>query len=614
MSLRAHKIFDIPELVKLVQAYLSLQDSVRFARSSHQLFQTIMPSLWEYVSGMSQVIALLPALNHANKRKRRGETPGKTLTENDFSRFDVYAPWVKHLEICNNQQPPPKVQQMDTLFQHSTMRVLLPNLKSITCTNTDGSVDLIWVLPFLSPSLLHVEFATTNFTRLPDLSIRESSVLLHILAQKCPKLQTLSIPAKADKNRITPGLYAIKYVSDDDKAKVKDQFQLGLGPFIALIHPLVNFTSSTEILNAACLGRISTWSSLESLTITMDPQKRDYVFPKLSINDFPALKHLAFYQIPDMDTSRMIWSTSVLVKNLTSIKLLLAPKFFSYSNTKLSDTLAELLSILAEQSPFLKDLWLRLLDPELDRPSYDVPLVTLDALHKLPLQKLYIEGINFADYPFDDDDIEDNEFVGTRFAFVKHFATCFPALTELGFPNYTVAWTDSRMFCSQMPHLESLRFDFDLGSLPWTETDLNDIPRYRRSPFRTIEANFLGICENEDEEYRKPNILGFSHEEIVEIADYLFSLWPNVQIVAQIDEGESEGRTSHKKVIALINEYLAALSSCNRDASIKYEDIQVPDFRPWYKSQGREKRWLALMEVESWYHDTGLGALLESDI
>ncbi|KAG8736143.1 hypothetical protein FRC10_009651 [Ceratobasidium sp. 414] len=595
MSRYTHKsIFDIPELVKLIQVYLSLRDSVRLARSGHSLFQTVMPSLWEHIDGVSQLIALLPALNDASKRKRRGETPGKTLTENDFSRFDVYAPWVKHLEVC--QKTPPKVQQLDALFQHSATRVLLPNLRSITCTNTDGSADLIWVLPFLSPSLLRVEFAITGFTRIPDLSMRESSVLLHLLAERCRELQTLSIPAKADKNKTAPGLYALKYVSDDDKAKVKDEFQLGLGPFITRIHPLINLSSTAEIFDAACFGTISTWPLLESLTITMDPHKRDYTFPELDTNAFPSLKHLALYRIPDMNMFQMIWAASALIKKLTSIRLLPSPKFFSDSNTKFSDTLVDVLSILAEQSPLLEDLWLRVLHPELDRPSYDITLVTLAALQKLPLHTLYIEGVNFVDHPFSGSDIDDNEFVGKRFGFIKHFATFFPALRQLGFPNHPVAWTDSRMFCSQISQLESLRLDFELGSFPWDlEIDLNEVPRYRRSPFRTIEANFLGIGENE---YEK-GIMVFDYDYALQHANYIFSLWPNVQIVAQVDEDESEDRTSHKKMIALINDHLAALSCCNRDASIKYEDINVLSKGSWVecggvaRCPGRELRFLA---------------------
>jgi hypothetical protein len=59
---------------------------------------------------------------------------------------------------------------------------------------------------------------------------------------------------------------------------------------------------------------------------------------------------------------------------------------------------------------------------------------------------------------------------------------------------------------------------------------------------------------------------------------YLFSLWPKVQISV---EAEPETDTSEEefeediRAIALTNEYLARLSCCNRDPTIKYEDMNV---------------------------------------
>ncbi|KAG9075280.1 hypothetical protein FS749_013070 [Ceratobasidium sp. UAMH 11750] len=310
----------------------------------------------------------------------------------------------------------------------------------------------------------------------------------------------------------------------------------------------------------------------------MDPLTRDYKLPELHTNAFPSLKHFGLYQIPDPAVFQMVWGSSALVKDLTSVKLLAAPKFFSYSNTKFSDALAEFLAVLAEQSPSLRGLWVRVQDPKLDRPSYDVPLITLASLQKLPLQKLYIEGINFSDYPYDEDDTEDNEFVGPRFDFVKYFSTSFPALKELGFPNHRAALTDSRMFCALLPRLESLRFDFDLDFAQWEPNfDLNEIPRHRNSPFRIFEANFLGICENEEED-NGLDITDLDYDDGVGLAHYLFSLWPNVRLAPQLEEDESKDHASHEKMIVSINNYLAELSCCNRDASIKYEDIKALDW------------------------------------
>jgi hypothetical protein len=60
---------------------------------------------------------------------------------------------------------------------------------------------------------------------------------------------------------------------------------------------------------------------------------------------------------------------------------------------------------------------------------------------------------------------------------------------------------------------------------------------------------------------------------------YLFSLWPNVQISAEIDPDDENFEEEHKQeilAIELTNDYLARLSCCNRDPTIKYEDVKLP--------------------------------------
>ncbi|KAG9073445.1 hypothetical protein FS749_015181, partial [Ceratobasidium sp. UAMH 11750] len=64
-------IFDIPELVQLVQAYLPPRDAARLARSNRKLFFTAMPPLWERVEDLLQLIRLLLALGDINYKNMR---------------------------------------------------------------------------------------------------------------------------------------------------------------------------------------------------------------------------------------------------------------------------------------------------------------------------------------------------------------------------------------------------------------------------------------------------------------------------------------------------------------------------------------------------------------
>ncbi|KAG8701336.1 hypothetical protein FRC08_004132, partial [Ceratobasidium sp. 394] len=377
MSFRTHykSVFATPELIALICVHLDPNDSICLARSSNRLFQTVMPLVWRYVNGVSQLLALLPAPAGVDETKNEGQIAERTFTENDFSRFNIYAPWIKHIEICRTLRCQPTRPELDALCRYSTTHVLLPHLRSITSTNIAGIADATWVLPFLCSSLISLEFVIASFARLPKLPPSESLVLLHVIATKCPKLLTLSMAGHPDAND-SPDPYSIQYLPYDEKTNLEEQLPLGLGRFVASIRPLVNLTFSAEILDPACFRTIGTWPSLKSLVITMDPNKRDYFLPELDDDSFPALKHLGLYWISDMDTFQRILSAPALTKKLTSVKLLPSRDICCHFNG-FSAALSRLLSIVAEQSPSLQSLWLRMAHPAANHPVYDTSLTVL---------------------------------------------------------------------------------------------------------------------------------------------------------------------------------------------------------------------------------------------
>ncbi|KAG8705077.1 hypothetical protein FRC12_001706 [Ceratobasidium sp. 428] len=343
-------LFDIPELVGLVRSYLDSSDSACLARSSRQLFQMLMPLLWEHVDGVFQLFALVPALNDAKESEKTCETP----VEYDFSRFNVYSPWIKHLGIYRKFQGPPEEDvQIAVLRRYASTRVLLPNLLSI---DAKGGVEISWVLPFLSPSLLKLEFVTPTNDFDFELALMDSSVLLHLLSKKCSNLQILTIRPISNKRKATPDPCALEYVPEGDKAEVEDQLRHGLGPFIARLTPLVSFASSEKILNCSCFKTISTWPLLESLFITLAPYKSGYKLPrKLPDNAFPSLKRLDLYSLPDYKTFAKFWNISALVSKLTTVKLLPSGEM-CYEKKRFNLTLLPVFKSLAKQSPHMEDL------------------------------------------------------------------------------------------------------------------------------------------------------------------------------------------------------------------------------------------------------------------
>ncbi|KAG8685869.1 hypothetical protein FRC08_012870 [Ceratobasidium sp. 394] len=153
----------------------------------------------------------------------------------------------------------------------------------------------------------------------------------------------------------------------------------------------------------------------------------------------------------------------------------------------------------------------------------------------------------------------------------------FPGLKELGLPCQELSFADLQTFHSKLPHLEALRFDFSLGSLSELKVDLASVARHRRSRFHTLEANFFGLSE-----WTKiSDISCWGYEDALLFTQYLFSLWPNARIAAQLDPQELEEVPTQEKMIELINEHLALLSYCNQDPSMKYEDVKVLNEESW---------------------------------
>jgi hypothetical protein len=485
MSRTQKTVFAVPELVQLIYAYSKPRENAHLALTARGIFQIIIPLLWERVDGASQLFSLLPdaeevkngtspvsashQINIENLVYLHVKQTPDEYSEEDFSRFDVYGPFVKHLEVFGHGDSKYHENHSEALYRYSETHTLLPKLASITLTNGQKPADLFWVVPFLSPSLASLEYIVTTPLYQPELSLPASSILLHMLSEKCPNLQTLSVLP------VPGGCYAndkkvVEAVTNKNKPKIKAKLEQGLSPFLSGVNTLVSLTTSSMILDESCLKTISTWPLLERLEIYMSPEKR-YSLPDFDETSFPSLKHLGFHFLPNYEVFDMFWDVPVLVNKLTSVKILFDNVFFHGDPFEL-----RLLSTLVERSPGVEHLWLRALDPDAWRAWHSTSASVIgDVLAKLPLQTLYIEGI---------------EFEGRK-DILEHLAETFPTLKALELRSQRADFKDLRYFAEKMPHLERLNLDIPYNTIP--SVDLNEVPRYRLSAFRTFESNFHGF-------------------------------------------------------------------------------------------------------------------------
>jgi hypothetical protein len=423
------------------------------------------------------------------------------LTEKDFLRFNVYAPFVKHLDAPLDLEMIDLMPGCAGLIRYAETHVLLPRLISITfdSSRVAGS-QLAWFFAFLSPSLLSLELVINN-THFPSgTSILAASALLHALSDKCPNLRKLALfPTPAEGTHDEDRKVAQLVASSKGFSNVDELVDYGLGASVANNRSIVSLTTSSQMLDESFLT-IKAWSSLERLEVHMDPNENDPM-RNLAIVPFPSLKHLGLYYVPEYDVLLRFWDMPALVSNLTSIRLHLGRSFLADPRK------FELLSIVAERSPCIENLWLSALNPDFAYHVYEIPVSTLKIVTALPLRSLYLEPI---------------AFIGCDHM-PEFLTTTFPRLKELGLPAQRMSLRDLGHFAWEMPHLEYLSMNFKLCSLNELDDDLSNVLRHRRSVFRTLEGNFHGIVENipgngiEREAVVEPDFGDFTYQDVIRL-------------------------------------------------------------------------------------------------
>ncbi|KAG9074363.1 hypothetical protein FS749_014089, partial [Ceratobasidium sp. UAMH 11750] len=113
-------------------------------------------------------------------------------------RLAIYAPHVKRLSVYGENHKWFQMENWAMLYDHFKPGIL-PNLQSLrlkTSVLIDAQDQLLWATFFASKSLteLQVLSADNGFEYLSQsLSYEMTSVLLKVLAERCPQLHTLSI-------------------------------------------------------------------------------------------------------------------------------------------------------------------------------------------------------------------------------------------------------------------------------------------------------------------------------------------------------------------------------------------------------------------------------------
>lgn len=244
------------------------------------------------------------------------------LSTADFKRLELYAPFVKILNI-NNGQRGFTTSPWRTLLVRARQKQILPNLVSLKLNGTSKHDELIlWLHIFASASVRTITTAQPGLSQNPQISIAGTSLVLKHLRKTCPKLHHLEI---------FPGL-------TDGRENGKDEFD-GEHPFVSILWEasydvqlrgltnLTRFSTNTSLLTPEGLLALASLHQLVHLeisaTISGDETENGILPIMLPEGSFPSLCNLSLHYVTLLDIWSL-WQTEALVRGLTYLTIKLA--------------------------------------------------------------------------------------------------------------------------------------------------------------------------------------------------------------------------------------------------------------------------------------------------
>ncbi|KAG9083797.1 hypothetical protein FS749_005725 [Ceratobasidium sp. UAMH 11750] len=287
------RVFQVSELVYLISEFIDKKSLARLAVTSKTFFFSMIPHIWESVSGAAPLFQLLPCIISSDRFRVAGGagysgyfTFTEPFSEAGLTRFNIYAPYVKHLDLFRQLKCLKLTLGWDILVDYVRAgHILLPNLETLVLRPPDGLYREIlpypWILAFCSPKLQSLSVDD----RLGPISFVIASALCHLLISTCPNLAALEFALSS--SQFSPEWD--KYIPR--QAKEVDYISVLLQPSSALQRLSIDLDF---VIKYASL--ISQMQNLKYLEI--QDSDSDIATPiKLSKNSFPTLTTLKFNRV-----------------------------------------------------------------------------------------------------------------------------------------------------------------------------------------------------------------------------------------------------------------------------------------------------------------------------
>ncbi|KAG9123957.1 hypothetical protein FRC07_013369 [Ceratobasidium sp. 392] len=194
---KEHALY-IPELLDLIGGLLDMSDWLALLRTCKSVFPMIASRVWREVE--AQVMMDLIIEVSQNKLDEsdvsRGTPRSQEESAVDFTRFDVYAPFIRQLRVYGRTARYFKGERRRICTRRAREGALLPNLTSVTLLTSDLTPDsaaLFWLDLFLMPSLRELSVKPAVKTEIAWVSYSVASDILEKLVTTCSAVERLEL-------------------------------------------------------------------------------------------------------------------------------------------------------------------------------------------------------------------------------------------------------------------------------------------------------------------------------------------------------------------------------------------------------------------------------------
>ncbi|ELU43455.1 F-box-like domain-containing protein [Rhizoctonia solani AG-1 IA] len=528
----------IPELLNLVLAHLDRSDCAKLVSVSRLWFYCIAPLLWHNVTGLTRLFSLISGARVTLKKKGGVDRTERIVIfkqvidiprRADFSRFELYAEFVKNLDTSDIYKFQGK-KEVNT-YRNSRKWSLLPNLISLKCQYrrfTTPLAMLDWIKWFVGPSLLrlYVMRDTPSFWgSTPSINAKDKFVygLLEVVAPICPNLQLVEVPSC---DPVQPQNFGDSIIS-----------KTSLASQLSLLLPTLREISGTEsFLEPQSLEFLSKLPLLEVLRINAqycEPSSiatREIKWPE---NCFSAIRQLHLVAVR-LDTLESLWSFNSLINSLIALEIETGTQGRStIPCTSAMGRLTKFIRELASRSPYIDNLNCRLhacsFFCNACAPAR-LSLPELESLSLLPLTRLSLQRIWLAES-------------------ISHlnFAQAIPQVRTLRLPDILVTLEDLSHYAAHLPHLSYFHFTL-------YDSSLAGKPMIAKVPVKLVSGPQSIRLDVRIQQLAPPGSR-LHEDQISTLARYFHQLWPRACCFSANSKLEEHALNNHgaKKIHVILS-------------------------------------------------------------